>query len=47
MGHGCILVAPSLIQRKPGDRVKTKRCDAIMLANLLRADGRMGTLQWA
>ena len=37
MGHDCIVVAPSLIPRKPGDRVKTNRRDAIMLAKLLRA----------
>ena len=37
LGHECILVAPSLIPRKPGDRVKTNRGDAISLARLLRA----------
>ena len=37
MGHPCIVVAPSLIPRKPGDRVKTNRRDAIGLAKLLRA----------
>lgn len=28
LGHPCMVVAPSLIPRKPGDRVKTnrKRC---------------------
>ena len=31
------LVAPSLIPRKPGDRVKTNRRDAVSLARLLRA----------
>lgn len=37
LGHECIVVAPSLIPRKPGDRVKTNRRDAVMLAKLLRA----------
>ena len=38
MGHACTVVAPSLIPRKPGDRVKTNRRDAVALAKLLRAD---------
>jgi len=33
-GHTCILVAPSKIPRKPGDRVKTDRRDADQLARL-------------
>jgi transposase len=37
LGHGCIVVAPSLIPKKPGDRVKTNRRDAMSLARLLRA----------
>jgi len=36
-GHGCIVVAPSLIPRKPGERIKTDRRDAINLAKLHRA----------
>jgi transposase len=36
-GHRCDVVAPSLIPRKSGDRVKTDRRDATMLARLLRA----------
>ena len=36
-GAVCIVVAPSLIPRKPGDRVKTDRRDARKLAELLRA----------
>jgi transposase len=36
-GHTCILVAPSKIPRKPGDRVKTDRRDADQLARLYRA----------
>jgi transposase len=35
-GHVCWVVAPSLIPQKPGDRVKTKRRDAIKLARLMR-----------
>ncbi len=37
LGHPCAVVAPSLIPRKPGDRVKTNRRDAVALAKLLRA----------
>ena len=36
-GHDCQVVAPSLIPRKPGDRVKTDRRDALMLARLHRS----------
>ena len=38
LGHECVVVAPSLIPKRPGDRVKTNRRDAISLAKLLRAD---------
>jgi transposase len=37
LGHACIVVAPSLIPKKPGDRVKTNRRDALSLVKLLRA----------
>jgi transposase len=37
LGHECIVVAPSLIPMKAGDRVKTNRRDAENLAKLLRA----------
>ena len=36
-GHHCTVVAPSLIPRRPGERVKTDRRDALMLARLHRA----------
>jgi transposase len=36
-GHGCTVVAPSLIPRKPGERIKTDRRDALNLAKLHRA----------
>jgi transposase len=36
-GHSCVVVAPSLIPMKAGDRVKTDRRDAMMLAKLHRA----------
>jgi transposase len=36
-GLACLVVAPSLIPRKAGDRVKTDRRDAITLARLLRS----------
>jgi transposase len=38
MGHDCMLVAPSLTPARPGDRVKTDRRDAVLLARLHRAD---------
>jgi transposase len=37
LGHECLVVAPSLIPKKPGDRVKTNRRDARELARLLRS----------
>jgi transposase len=36
-GHRCWVVAPSLVPKKAGDRVKTDRHDAIPLARLIRA----------
>src|ERR671914_988570 len=36
-GHNCVVVAPSLIPRKPGERIKTDRRDATALARLHRA----------
>ena len=36
-GHACVVVAPSLIPRKPGERIKTDRRDASNLARLHRA----------
>ena len=36
-GHGCVVVAPSLIPRRPGERIKTDRRDATNLAKLHRA----------
>jgi len=38
LGHECVVVAPSLIPKRPGDRVKTNRRDAVGLARLLRAN---------
>jgi transposase len=37
LGHECMVVAPSLIPKKAGDRVKTNRRDALGLATQLRA----------
>lgn len=37
LGQVCRVIAPSLIPKKSGDRVKTDRRDSIMLARLLRA----------
>lgn len=36
-GYTCAVVAPSLIPRRPGDRIKTDRRDAVKLARLHRA----------
>lgn len=37
-GIGCVVIAPSLIPHKPGERIKTDRRDARKLAEALRAD---------
>ena len=37
LGHDCVVVAPSLIPRRSGDRVKTDRRDCLGLAKLDRA----------
>ena len=37
LGADCLVVAPSMTPRRPGDRVKTDRRDAVTLARLLRA----------
>lgn len=37
LGVECVVVAPSLIPKQPGDRIKTDRRDAEKLARLLRA----------
>ena len=36
LGHQCFVVAPSLIPKKPGTRIKTDKRDALMLAQLLK-----------
>src|SRR5215212_1500871 len=38
LGHDCAVIAPSLIPKRPGERVKTNRRDALTLARLHRAD---------
>ena len=42
LGHDCAVVAPSLIPKKPGDRVKTNRRDAGTAASSRRTDLGMG-----
>ena len=37
LGHVCLVVAPALIPKRPGERVKTNRRDAVTLARLHRA----------
>ena len=39
LGYRCEVAAPSKIARAPGDRVKTDRRDALMLARLARSGG--------
>src|SRR5258708_3470358 len=34
LGHDCMVVAPALIPKRPGERVKTNRRDAVTLARL-------------
>ena len=36
LGHCCYIVAPSLIPKKPGHKVKTDKRDALMLTQLLK-----------
>ena len=38
LGYDCIVAAPSLIPKKPGDRVKTNRRDAVAYRNF-QAEG--------
>jgi transposase len=38
LGIDCVVIAPSMIPKKPGDRVKTDRRDASNLARLLRSN---------
>lgn len=38
LGFECVVAAPSLVPKRPGDRVKTNRRDAIGLAKLLRSN---------
>ena len=50
LGHECSVIAPSLIPKRPGERVKTNRRDALTLARLHRAGeltsiSRWGTLE--
>jgi transposase len=37
LGISCIVIAPSMMPKKPGDRIKNDRRDAVTLARLLRA----------
>jgi transposase len=38
LGYECMVVAPSLVPKRPGDKVKTNRRDAVSLARLLRSN---------
>ena len=47
LGHECPVVAPSLVPKKAGDRVKTNRRDAVSLAKLCaRASSPSAPLKW-
>src|SRR5690606_5856438 len=37
LGHDCAVIAPALIAKRPGERIKTNRRNAITLARLHRA----------
>ncbi len=37
LGHDCQIIAPSLMPKKPGERIKTDRRDALKLAQCLRS----------
>ena len=37
LGHDCMVVAPALIPKRAGERIKTNRRDAVTLARLHRA----------
>src|ERR1051326_2359443 len=37
LGHDCVVVAPALIPKRSGERVKTNRRDALTLVRLHRA----------
>lgn len=38
LGHYCYVVAPSLIPKKPGEKIKTDKRDALKLAKLLKSE---------
>jgi transposase len=38
LGHCCYVIAPSLIPKKPGERIKTDKRDALKLAKLLKSE---------
>lgn len=38
LGHCCYVVAPSLVPKKPGERIKTDRRDALKLVKLLKSE---------
>jgi transposase len=45
LGHDCMVVAPALIPKRAGERIKTNRRDAVTLARLHRAGELTGV--WA
>ena len=45
LGHDCMVVAPALIPKRAGERIKTNHRDAVTLARLHRAGELTGV--WA
>jgi transposase len=45
LGHECMVVAPALIPKRSGERIKTNRRDAVTLARLHQAGELTGV--WA
>ena len=44
LGYDCLVVAPALIPKRAGERIKTNRRDAVTLARLHRAGELTGVL---
>ena len=42
LGHDCMVVAPALIPKRAGERIKTNRRDAVTLARLYRSPSQNG-----
>jgi transposase len=38
LNHCCYVIAPSLVPKKPGEKIKTDKRDALKLAKLLKSE---------